>query len=90
MSFTANEAKAKIGKTVCVQNDAFSEHGVVKGTTGQVVSVLSLGTVSIGVGNSFTGGNSEEVWAVCVSFNGSGEPICTSKEEYESNLREAS
>jgi hypothetical protein len=88
MSFTENEAKAKIGKTVCVQSDAFSEDGIVKGTTGRVSDALRVGTVELGVGNHFTGGNSEEVWTVSVSFNGSGEPILVSKEEYENNLQE--
>jgi hypothetical protein len=90
MSFTESEAKAKIGKTVCVQNGAFSEDGIVKGTAGKVLSILPLGTVSMGIGNHFSGGNSEEVWVVCVRFNGSSESTLINKEEYRNNLREVS
>jgi hypothetical protein len=54
MSFTESEAKAKIGKTVSVQSDGFSEDGIVKGTTGRVSVALCAGKVGLGVGNHFT------------------------------------
>ena len=68
--FTEEEARAKIGKQVLVENDELSNMGIPLGTHGRVLDAFSLpGTVETGVGTTHAGGGKKsEGWLVEVEF----------------------